>query len=808
MIKKIILFTLLGCFLLSSIIGAQEGKYHYKIISFDKGLNSHINLWNLSNNQASIARNIRFNEQYSSASKRPTMSIFHDGSAAWTSLHRYYKNSDATDSWLMTTGTTLSIDDDEDGTLTTAMTGLSDGERWTWLTYMDKAIGGNGSDRWLKYDLKTTTTANTDGARTASNLTAELGAPFVELNTGSNLDASSWYQYKMMFTDGTTTWFSSAVSNAILSGTTVLDTTLTDVPLGPSGTTARYIYRTEGQATKAALSTATFKLAITISDNTTVTKDDDVADASLTTTWSETSKTECTPPIGTLGRIHRERFFVAGNSTYPSYLYWSNEYNPDFFTSTDYEKIREDDGDKITFLAEQLGLFVIGKENSVLHYYTSDVSDANWYASPPFSHQGCIAPRSVANSPVGIIYLGHKGLYRFTGNQSRLMSDAVTPNIDDILETDFANVVGHFANNEYNMAYTSKASGAASNDRVLVYDTVRDAYALDYKNINCFASASSGADYGVLYAGDSTTDGYIWAFKTTPETLTKRYKSEIDAGTLDTLVSLGTESDPHLEIGWDITIDEAVGTIDGHSYGSTAIIDREATSGDWTSEVYRINASALDKLYWRENLGDAGDITVQLKTGSTSTITMAGTETEFTDPSGSDVSGETANDYIKFVINFETSDISYSPYIYASGGYFLRLTYSKLGIATESDFLSIWQGGWENFGYEGKKDIDRIKVYYNDESSGTLTINYKNAEGDISNDITIDLSQEPPYETEEGFKYEGLVGENIFTYYPPGNVEGKVSIGTWWLFGVSETGGDAWDLNRIEVRYKPIEDYE
>src|SRR3990167_7368747 len=111
----------------------------------------------------------------------------------------------------------------------------------------------NGFEQPIKYDAKTDVTDNTDGHRTASDAVAELGAPFAELNTGSNLDASSWYQYKVAFYDDTTYSYSDARSNPILTGSSVRDISLTDIPLGPTGTTERYIYRTEGNASRAAV---------------------------------------------------------------------------------------------------------------------------------------------------------------------------------------------------------------------------------------------------------------------------------------------------------------------------------------------------------------------------------------------------------------------------------------------------------------------------------------------------------------------------------------------------------------------------
>src|SRR3990167_676690 len=188
--KNLCLFLTL-CFISSIAVARQDSIY--EITSFDGGLNSHASKYILKPGVASQAENVRFNSSFGSLAKRPLANAYGSvGSHSVTSLHRYYK-ADATKKLLATGSTKLYVGDDSAGTFQTLKTGLTDGKRWQWITYKDIAIGTNGFDNPIKYDGHTLITANTDGARTAEDVTAELGAPFAELNTGSNLDASSWY---------------------------------------------------------------------------------------------------------------------------------------------------------------------------------------------------------------------------------------------------------------------------------------------------------------------------------------------------------------------------------------------------------------------------------------------------------------------------------------------------------------------------------------------------------------------------------------------------------------------------------------
>ena len=818
--KRIIPSLLLICFVL--VIPAQAEDNFFVIESFEKGLNSHISSYLTSKNQCTIAQNVRFNEQFGSVAKRyPMLAYGTIGDFPITSLHRYY-NSDSTAALLATGSTYLYLGSDTAGTFSALADSLSDGARWQYVTYSNIAIGMNGTDKALKYDGKTTITANTDEARSASNLCAELGAPFAELNTGSNLDASSWYQYKVAFYDGTTYSYSTARSNPILTGSTVRDITLTDIPLGPNGTTTRYIYRTVGNASRATvLADTTYYRCTTISDNTTTTFNDTVVDGTLdddtAPTWTTVSAgTNATPPLGKYPIIHDERLFISGNSTYLSDIFYSLQYNPNYFDPTDYVEVRSDDGDSITFLKEQLGILTIGKTNTIQKFYTEGDPDTDWYISDPFSFIGCPAPYTAVSSPIGIIYLGRDGLYAFNGQNSQYISDAVTPQIRDILKTNFDNAVGAFVNNEYHLSYTSGLSGEAINNRVLIYDLTRDAFTLDTKYANCFCVFNSGTDYGILYIGSSNADGYIYAYRGSPFQLAIRTKSEFEDGIFDDMRVIGTEEEPSLELAWDCTIngwltelqtkDASINTLDDiGTYLPDATIDRPDTDGTWTSPVYEIGASDLDKLYWNEHLGSTGDVTFNIRLGATSAACQAASWSDaVSDPLGSDISETTGNTYIQLRANFSTTDIDYTPTLNLSNTFVIKLTYSKAGQVSETAVSSMWQSGWTNFGIEGhKKRITRIKVFY-EGTSGTLKLTYANDEGDVDDSFNIDLSIDPPYDADNDGEneYTGGGAQKIYTFYPPaGDGDTDTPIGEWWDFTLEEDGVVFWLVDRIQIKF-------
>lgn len=811
----------LAIFLALSVLSgpafAEAPKQVYSIADFSGGLNNHASPYLVKDNQATEATNTRFNISAGALTKRvPMLSYGTVGSNSVTGLHRYYK-ADTTKKLIAAGSTKLYVGNDSTGTFQNIRTGLTDGKRWQFVTYKDNAIGTNGYDQPIKYDGKTTITANTDGARTADLLVAQLGAPFAELNTGTDLDASSWYQYKMAFYDGVTYSYSTARSNPILTGSTVHNITLTDIPLGPEGTTHRYLYRTSGTASQALVeASSTYYKVTDISDNTTRTFDDTIDDTTLegdaAPTWSTASAgTNATPPMGKFATIHHEHLFISGNITYPSDIFWSDAFNPDFFDPVDYQPIREDDGDAVTFIKEQLGILTIGKTNTIQKFYTTDADPSNWFASSPFSFVGCAAPYSAVSTPKGILYLGRGGLYSFNGQYSTMFSDAVTETIGDILGSSIEDCWGfwHKKESEYHLAYTSAATGATSNNRVLVYDTTRDAFTVDIKDVNVITDFDAGSDTGVLYFGSSDDDGAILADEGSLPVISKRLSSEFDAGTYDDTANYGTENSATIELGWDNTINGWSPTLIDSLSG---IIDRPDTDGTWTSDIYLVNASALRELFWNESLSSAGDVTWQIRLGaSTGAVSAASWSSEFTDPNGSDLSGITADTYIQFRANLSTSDIDVTPQLFVSSGFLFKMTYSIGGAISETNVLTEWESKWMDFGIPAyKKMISRVKVFYRG-TAGTLTVNLRNDENDYDQDFTIDLAQDPATNTTTNGEddYQGDSENKVFIFYPVVNSATVPSaIGQYFKMNITETGDSEWTVDRVEFLFTPQEIYD
>lgn len=823
MCLNLIKYIVLVMFLIVDIAYSDQDRI-YVLNTYEKGQNSHTSPLHTAVNQALLTRNVRVNKSYGALSKRNTMIEYLDlGDTPVNSLYRYYNNTTNKQYTVASTSTYLYTDNEGDLPAIKLKDNLSNGKRWSFVTFKNNLIGMNGTDKPIKWDGKILNTADTDEARTADNLVAELGAPYAELNsTSSNMDSNSWYQYKMAYKyDGTNYSYSTSRSNAIKTGTTIKSIKLTDIPLGPIGTTERYIYRTLGNASKTAVeSDNTFYLIATISDNSTLTyidsmKDSDADNDDVPVLSTVTAGSNVTPELCKYCLIHKDRLFMAGDDNEKSRFYYSDNLRENYFPLINYRDVRVDDGDDITFIKQLNSIFTIGKTNSISRFYTDGTDHTTWTLSEPFTTIGCIAPYSACNGLTNgganvIYYFSYRGLYVFNGQTSQLISDSVTDVINDVNISNINNMCAVYFKNEFQLSYSSILNGSALNDSVLLYDVIRDAYVLDTKNINSYAIYNSGTDSGLIYSGSSVNDGKIYAHETSLYSLTTYKKSDLDTGTFDDTRTIGTENNPQIELGWDCTIDSwltelqtkniSINTLDDiNTYLPNATIDRPDNDGTWESPVYEINASKLDTLRWNESL-NGGNIYWQIKSGNTNPISES-YSVNLTNANGTDISSISTGKYIQLKAFFNTAPEFNSPTLNVSNNYLFKLSYNKSGTTKETNINSIWRTGWDDFGLNAvEKQLKRIQVYYRG-SASTISFIYRNIEGNTEQNFDIDLSVNPQSDLNDNI--EGTEAQKVYTIRLPINKSAvqKTPIGEAWQFELSEYGNDDWHIDKIVILY-------
>lgn len=744
---KKLLLLFLSLLLLTSPCFAQEVAKNKVVVldDFSGGLATKPSTYSLPRNQGDICENIRLGEEGKSLSKRTKILLYGtaDTTESITGLHRLYLKN-GTKVLLATHGDEIETGSDTTGVFTTILNLTTGNYRWQWTTWNNIAIGTDGYNQPVKYD--------------GSSISATYLGTCLATNSGAGTGpAAGTYSYKVSFYTTTYEVLFNVASNSIVTDGT--DMALSMIPIGPTTyggetVTGRKIYRLE---------TGVWKLLSngTIANNTavTLTDSDTTASGAAYPTVNGTTVFAATPPKGKLCLVHYNRLFLGNDPDSPSRLYFSTDLNPDYFLPTDYYlDIRPNDGDQITFIKTFLGLLTVGKENTIQKVYTDGASPSNdWTISNVFSNIGSKAMYSAQETPIGIIYLGGGGLYKFNGQYSILISDIITPEIKDILESNRPNCWAQYHKNTYYFAYPSKKTGISTNNRILLYDLISSTFTIDINNANCFVTFNSGSDWDVLYYG-SSVDGKIYNYTFQAYELVHNKHSDFsgtftDARYIPTSVG-GDANDPVIEIARTATIDALVGTIDA----LIGTIDRDKLVGFYTSDTLNLGATKYDKAYWNERFKcSSDDITLAVRSAATSALVSSATySSEFTDPSGSDLSALSASDWTQYRFTLTTDTYIHSPEIYKANNYNLKLTYFKEASASETSIPMHWRNGWLDFLPGYKKTLRKIQIYYSGDI-GTVTYKFETSKGDTDS-FVVDMNTYPDF-YEEYFTGGALTDE-------------------------------------------------
>lgn len=570
------------------------------------GMNSKLEENELTMEKGIVAQNLRYEDEPGSIVKRSRLSYYNGTTMASTkptmATYRYYL-SDGSAKLISICDTVAYVGTDSTGVMTSIRTGLTTGKRASFAVYRDLLYVSNGYDNVWIYD----------GA--SDNVTWEMGAcKAVLASGGSNLDSAAAYYYAI--TMDTDVYISGAVSNTVTTDASNRKVTLSNIPLGPAGTANRKIFRTEGGG-------STLKLLATISDNTTTTYADDIADSSLGATMGAVTDEA---PVGKFIQMYRERMFISGDPSEPNRIYYSNVYLPHYIqqtVNTDYMDVSKDDNDEIVGMPIQLGVMCCIKKNNIrkLHITTpiSGADPATWYADDPISFNGSPAPWSIVQTPYGIVYLGWDFWYLFDGAKSTPIMDEF--DTSEILGTEYSDTVAHWNKGTLLAAYTDASTGSQVHDRVMRYNFLRKALSYDTINANCFTSFRGDDETGEVYYGASD-DGFVYMGERSPLWIRYQKKSQLDDYyDKNDLITGGDEDDPWIEVGRTATIDELSGTINAQS----GTIDMVGTTGNMSFKAVQVNANSFNKLYWNlDKYNDSDTCVLYTRTGTTQSTVEAG----------------------------------------------------------------------------------------------------------------------------------------------------------------------------------------
>ncbi len=291
------------------------------------------------------------------------------------------------------------------------------------------------------------------------------------------------------------------------------------------GVASRRLYRTEAGGTS-------FKRVATISDNTTTTYDDNIADGSLGVAAPTDNGV---PPNYSFVCSHNNRLFFIDPAN-PNYLWYSNLADPYTVASTNFIKIGDATSDLVKSARPFENNLLISCVNSQFMIYMPSTDPTDWESVRLQSAFG-------TRSPFGLFDFGKSVMFpamqndKFVGfaavngigiqpsatfltvstAASILQSDKIEPDMFEIQETYVKNISSMVFKNRAYIAVTYGA-GSTTNNRIYVYD-------FSTSELTGQKQASWSPDTGInpaqftiyngsLYFISSTATGFVYQYET------------------------------------------------------------------------------------------------------------------------------------------------------------------------------------------------------------------------------------------------------------------------------------------------------
>jgi hypothetical protein len=269
-------------------------------------------------------------------------------------------------------------------TPTTIYSGLTPGHKCTFAILNDKLFISNGEDNVLVYN---------------GTVVYEMGAPIATNNNAAGNLNGDYYYAISYFIDGVEL-ITGCVSNTVTATNHRIDLTL---PIGPTGTTERDVYRVEGNGTQ-------LKFLVKINNNTATTYTDNTADGSLGADIGAINSPAPKPKFIT---VKHERLVGVGNARRPNYLYTSEIEIESLFATIGVADVsgQGNDNTSLTGMAEDYDQLIVFSEKRI---YLADVSGEATTIKQTSSNVGCLDGHTIAKVPPNLEF---KGGLMFVSNE-------------------------------------------------------------------------------------------------------------------------------------------------------------------------------------------------------------------------------------------------------------------------------------------------------------------------------------------------------------------------------------------------------
>jgi hypothetical protein len=388
---------------------------------------------------------------------------------------RYVNNSSqlVKENILVINGSIIKDGVDSINTPTTIYTGLTKGHKCTFAILNDQLFISNGYDNILVY-------SNIDG----NPIVKEMGSPYARLlTTTGNLNGA--YYYACTYVIDSVELVTGTVSNTVNLSNNQVQLT---IPVGPTDTSERKIYRTQAGG-------SVLKLLTTIGDNSTTTFTDNVADVDLGANMPTVNTPAPKPKFIT---VKDERLVGVGNNARPNYLYVSETEVEVLYNTIGVSDVsgQGNDYSSLTGLAVDYDQIVVFSEKNI---YLVSLGTATTVRQTNVN-VGCVDGFSIAKIPKnatfegGLMFVSSEFDVRvFSGN----IATTVATSLDNLKTTNFSAVLNkdelktNFSGNDLHAEFYDYKYHLSTGTLMYVYDVrtlgwtnyriITDSYAPSYR---------------------------------------------------------------------------------------------------------------------------------------------------------------------------------------------------------------------------------------------------------------------------------------------------------------------------------------
>lgn len=200
---------------------------------------------------------------------------------------------------------------------------------------------------------------------------------------------------------------------------------LDDLPDGPDNTVARYIYRTRNMRDGIIGAGEEYFLAAIIQDNATTSYVDFRPDNELVSRAPTTLEAWVIPQDASQGVLWDNRLWLAGSSSNPQRLYYSEPNQPEQFGLNNFFDVSTRQAGNITGLSSFQNMLIITRE-----YGTEVVTRAQDRYQLSILHPsiGSESPSGVVETPLGVMFFNEQGIYLASGN----LQGGSTPGLQEV----------------------------------------------------------------------------------------------------------------------------------------------------------------------------------------------------------------------------------------------------------------------------------------------------------------------------------------------------------------------------------------